>query len=199
MIGKLKGIINICGLDSVIVDVNGVGYIVYCPKSVISQLQDGEAAELWIEMDVKQDAIQLYGFKSMEDKRWFNLLQSVQGVGAKVALNILGTYSVNALVSALISSDKMAFQKISGIGPKLAQRILLEMADKLPKHLASNSVYITSSVTENQSSSAEAISALANLGFSRTTAAEVISTICAKEPAISLEDLIRKGLKALSN
>jgi len=180
------------------VDVNGVGYMVSCPKNLISQLHNEAIAELWIEMDVKQDSIQLYGFASMEDKRWFNLLQSVQGVGAKVALNILSTHSVNALVTALISSDKMAFQKIGGIGPKLAQRILLEMADKLPKHLASTTSYTTSPQPGNQGTSVEAISALANLGFNRSNAAEVVMAICAKESDISLEDLIRSSLKALS-
>lgn len=197
MIGKLKGVVNIYGIDSVIIDVNGVGYIVNSPKNLISQLKDGEIAELWIEMDVKQDSIQLYGFTSIEDKRWFNLLRSVQGVGAKVALNILGSYSVNHLVSAIISADKMAFQKIGGIGPKLAQRIILEMADKLPKHLATSSKDISSNATEISSVSKEAISALANLGFSRSSAAEVITAICAKEGEISLEDLIRKGLKSI--
>lgn len=196
MIGKLKGIINVFNQDYVIVDVNGVGYIVYCPKDTISQLRDKEMGELWIETEVKQDSIQLYGFLTLDDKRWFNLLQSVQGVGAKVALNILSAYSSQVLASVLMNGDKIAFQKINGIGPKLAQRILLEMSDKLPKHIANNATFLPLN-NGSSSVSSEAISAFVNLGFNRTTAMEAVKSICDKEPGLSLEDVIKKGLQLM--
>lgn len=197
MIGRLKGSVFVTDLDSVILDVNGVGYVVQCPRGVISNLTNGEVAELWIETTVRQDAIQLYGFLQMEDKRWFNLLQSVQGVGAKVALNILSAHTSQDLVSALMSGNKLAFQKISGIGPKLAQRILLEMSDKLPKHMAEQSSITGRAQVASFSVSSEAISAFVNLGFNRVSATDIVKKISDQDPSISLEELIRKGLQLL--
>jgi Holliday junction DNA helicase RuvA len=198
MIGRLKGNVLITDPDSLIIDVNGVGYVVQCPRGVISKLSNGQSAELWIETTVRQDAIQLYGFLQMEDKRWFNLLQSVQGVGAKVALNILSSHSCQDLVSALMSGNKLAFQKISGIGPKLAQRILLEMSDKLPKHIADQSSFTGKDINSSFSITSEAISAFVNLGFNRIAAADIVKKISDQQPSISLEELIRKGLQMLS-
>jgi Holliday junction DNA helicase RuvA len=197
MIGRLTGIINIYGPDSIIIDVNGVGYLVYCPRSVLSQLQEGSISTISIETDIKQDSIKLYGFNTVEEKTWFNLLQSVQGVGAKAALNIIGANNISSIITAIITADKAAFQRIPGIGPKLAQRILLELADKLPKHLAENIGYSINHKQEANTASLEAISALANLGFNRTEATEAIKLVISSDPSTPLEELIRKGLKAL--
>jgi Holliday junction DNA helicase RuvA len=197
MIGRLTGIINIYGPDSIIIDVNGVGYLVYCPRSVLSQLQEGSISTISIETDIKQDSIKLYGFNTVEEKTWFNLLQSVQGVGAKAALNIIGANTISSIITAIITADKAAFQRIPGIGPKLAQRILLELADKLPKHLAENIGYSINHKQEANTASLEAISALANLGFNRTEATEAIKLVISSDPSTPLEELIRKGLKAL--
>ena len=198
MIGRLKGKAIVYSQEAIIIDVNGVGYIVNCPKNVVSNTTSEAEVELWIEMDVKQDSIQLYGFPTLDEKRWFILLQSVQGVGAKVALNILSSYPVNILISLIIKGDKASFQKISGIGPKLAQRIVIELSDKLPNHLASTSTQPTvSNAIDASNPMHEAISALTNLGFNRLSASETIHTICASNPNLSLEELIRAGLKAL--
>src|SRR3954469_1519898 len=131
MIGKLTGTVDSIADDTVILDVNGVGYLVQCPASTISRLAPGAAASLMIEMKVSDDAIKLYGFASGEEREWFRLLQTVQNVGGRVALSVLSTLSPRDLQRALALGDKAMIGRAPGIGPKLALRITTELKDKV--------------------------------------------------------------------
>src|SRR6201997_5896030 len=130
MIGKLGGIVDSVGEEGVILDVNGVGYLVQCPASTLSRLAVGAHASLMIEMKVSEDAIRLYGFASAEEREWFRLLQTVQSVGAKVALSVLSTLSPRELQRALALSDKATIGRTPGGGPKLALGITHELKEK---------------------------------------------------------------------
>ena len=133
MIGKLRGVIDSYGEDFVIVDVSGVGYVVHCSSRTLQHLpSSGEAATLSIETHVREDMIRLFGFRSDQEREWFRLLQTVQGVGAKVALGILSTLEPGALATAIGTGDKGAVSRAPGVGPKLAARIVAELKDKAP-------------------------------------------------------------------
>src|SRR3954464_13424971 len=132
MIGKLAGTVDSIDDDTVVLDVNGVGYLVHCPSSTLSRLAVGGHASLMIEMKVSEDAMKLYGFASAEEREWFRLLQTVQNVGGKVALAVLSTLSPRDLQRALALGDKAMIGRAPGIGPKLALRIATELKDKAP-------------------------------------------------------------------
>ena len=133
MIGKLKGLIDSYGEDFVILDVNGVGYVVHCSTRTLQKLpRVGEASALAIETQVREDSIRLFGFASEAERDWFRLLQTVQGVGAKVALAILSILPANDLASAIAMQDKASVSRAPGVGPKLAARIVAELKDKAP-------------------------------------------------------------------
>ena len=133
MIGKLKGHIDSYGEDFVIVDVHGVGYVVFCSSRTLQALPPvGEAVTVWIETQVREDAIRLFGFRSEAEQNWFRLLQSVQGVGARVALAIQSTLEPGALATAIATGDRAQVARANGVGPKLAQRICVELKDKAP-------------------------------------------------------------------
>src|SRR6185295_17880010 len=132
MIGKLTGRVDFVGSDHVIVDVAGVGYLVYCPSSTLARLAVGATASLSIETKVSEDAIRLYGFLSADEREWFRLLQTVQGVGARVALSVLSTLKVSELERAVVLGDKAVVGRASGVGPKLGTRIVTELKDKAP-------------------------------------------------------------------
>jgi Holliday junction DNA helicase RuvA len=204
MIGKLKGIIDSYGEDFVILDVQGVGYVVQCSSRTLQKLpQAGEAASLSIETHVREDAIRLYGFTSDAERDWFRLLQSVQGVGAKVALAILGVLSPSELATALATQDKAMVGRAPGVGPKLAQRIVSELKDKAPA-FASIDPTVMRLAGEDDAKTApkpvqDAISALVNLGYGRPQAAAAVAA-SVKELGESAETsaLIRRGLKELA-
>jgi Holliday junction DNA helicase RuvA len=133
MIGKLKGRVDAVLEDSLILDVQGVGYEVFGSSKLLGLYRGGEeGVELWIDTLVREDLIRLNGFSSQQERQWFRLLQSVQGVGAKVALAILGTLSTGDLASAIALQDKAMVARAPGVGPKVAQRIVAELKDKAP-------------------------------------------------------------------
>ena len=135
MIGKLKGIIDSYGEDYVILDVHGVGYQVHCSSRTLQALPHaGEAAVLSIETYVREDQIKLFGFRTDHEREWFRLLQTVQGVGAKVALAVLGTLPPADLANAIALRDKAAVARTPGVGPKVAERIVTELKDKAPAY-----------------------------------------------------------------
>jgi Holliday junction DNA helicase RuvA len=135
MIGKLKGIIDTYGDDFVILDVGGVGYLVHCSARTLQALPArGEPATLSIETHVREDQIRLFGFLNDVEREWFQLLQTVQGVGAKVALSVLGTFKPADLASAVATRDKAQIAKAPGVGPKVAERIVTELKDKAPAY-----------------------------------------------------------------
>src|SRR5262249_38694157 len=137
MIGKLKGVIDSYGEDFVIVDVGGVGYEVHCSARTLQALPaPGEPAVLSIETYVREDQIRLFGFMSDVEREWFRLLQTVQGVGARVALSVLGTLKIADRATAVATRDKATVARAPGVGPKVAERIVTELKDKAPAYAA---------------------------------------------------------------
>lgn len=203
MIGKLKGTVDEIGEDHAIIDVHGVGYVVFCPMRTLSGLNEGEAAVLHIETYVREDMIRLYGFATHLEREWFRLLQSVQGVGAKVALAVLSTLTPSDLANAIALQDKAMVARAPGIGPKVAQRIVTELKSKAPAFAgeASGTIGLKQELGEGVAAApvADAVSALANLGYSRDQAANAVAAAVreAGEGADSAK-LIRLGLKELS-
>ena len=205
MIGKLTGVVDFLGDDFIILDVHGVGYVVQCSSRTLQSLPKvGEAAALAIETQVREDAIRLFGFASDGERDWFRLLQSVQGVGAKVALAILGIFSPAELTSAIAMQDKAMVARASGVGPKLAARIVAELKDKAPAFGAIDPAAMRLSGEEESRTAPkpvqDAISALVNLGYGRPQAdIAVAAAIKALGETAEAPALIRRGLKEMSN
>ena len=204
MIGKLKGILDAIGDDYVIIDVNGVGYQVHCSTRTLSGLpQIGDPLVLSIETHVRETEIRLFGFSSDLERDWFRLLQSVQGVGAKVALAIQSTLSAGDIATAIALQDKASVARAPGVGPKVAQRIVTELKDKAPAYsgAAAAEIGLAAEIGEGVASSAvtDAVSALGNLGYSSQQAAAAVAAAVrnAGEDADSAT-LIRHGLKELA-
>jgi len=200
MIGKLKGIVDSLDEDGVILDVNGVGYLVGCPASTLSRLAVGAHASLMVEMKVSQDAIRLYGFASAEEREWFRLLQTVQNVGSKVALAVLSTLSPRDLARALALGDKAMIGRAPGVGPKLALRIATELKDKVSSMmLGSEDGSVAIAAAAPRGPEGDAVSALVHLGYSDARAAEAVA-----RAAQALGDhteagaLIREALKGMA-
>lgn len=204
MIGKLSGIAEFISEDSCIINVSGVGYVVFVSQKTASflknQNQDSsqQLTHLLISTIVKDDAIELYGFLSFDEKSWFLELNKVQGVGAKMAQKILTALEINEIAQALITSDTKLFTTISGIGNKLATRITNELKD---------SPYKLNYITENQNTKqhfnnsqnvSDAISALENLGYRKTDCLNIINNLIQNQPNITLEQLITNSLRELS-
>ena len=203
MIGKLKGTIDSHGEDFVILDVHGVGYLVHCTARTLQALPAvGEAVELAIETHVREDQIRLFGFGSATEREWFRLLQTVQGVGTKVALAILSTLKPSDLASAIAMRDKAMITRTPGVGPKVAERIVTELKDKAPAYTALDPavVRLSGAVDEKRAPApvADAVSALVNLGYGQPQAAAAIAAAArtAGEGA-DARALIRLGLKEL--
>ncbi len=204
MIGKLKGKIDSIFDDKLILDVNGVGYNVYASSKTLNSLQEkkGQEMVLLIETIVREDHIHLYGFSAEIEKTWFNELCKVSGVGSKVGLKILGTLSINDIVLALNSGDKVLFSKVPGIGPKLALRIVSELKDSAKKiagdfAVSSNKGERTAAENNNKVL-ADAISALENLGYKRIEIYPIINQQITQNPNITLETLITQSLRLIS-
>ena len=203
MIGKLKGIIDSRGEDSVILDVNGVGYQVHCSARTLAALPAlGEAATLSIETHVREDQIKLFGFTSDHEREWFRLLQTVQGVGAKVALAVLGTLRSSELATAIAMRDKAMVARAPGVGPKVAERIVTELKDKVPAFalLDPDAIRLTGALEENRAPRpvADAVSALVNLGYGQPQAAAAIAAASRNVgDGADTATLIRQGLKEL--
>ena len=204
MIGKLTGTIDSVGEDFVILDVHGVGYLVHCSARTLQELPAvGEAVVLAIETYVREDQIRLFGFLADIEREWFRLLQTVQGVGAKMALSVLGTLKHNELASAIAMRDKAMIARAPGVGPKVAERICNELRDKTPEFSAVDRalVRLMGAVEEKSAprTVADAVSALVNLGYGPPQAAAAIAAAVreAGEGADTAR-LIRLGLKELS-
>ena len=203
MIGKLSGRIDSISGSHVILDVNGVGYVVACSARTLRNIGAiGEAASLRIETQVREDAINLFGFADTAEQDWFRLLTTVQGVGAKVALAILGVISPEQLPHVIASQDKAALTQTDGVGPKLALRLVTELKDKVSTFMSSParlepSNAATSSVLP-PSLAGDALSALLNLGYRRVEAFATVSTLSQRNPEAKLDELIRLSLAELS-
>lgn len=204
MIGKLKGLIDSYGEDYVILDVQGVGYQVHCSARTLQALPaPGEAAVLSIETYVREDQIKLFGFRTDIDREWFRLLQTVQGVGAKVALAVLSTLPPADLANAIALRDKAAVARTPGVGPKVAERIVSELKDKAPSFATVDPavVQLSGAVDDNRAPQPvrDAISALVNLGYGQPQAAAAIAAASRSGgEGADTAQLIRLGLKELS-
>jgi Holliday junction DNA helicase RuvA len=203
MIGKLKGVIEAYGEDFVILDVHGVGYEVLCSARTLQALPPvGEAVTLAIETHVREDQIRLFGFISNLDREWFRLLQTVQGVGTRVALSILGTLPPAELASAIAMRDKAMITRAPGVGPKVAERIVTELKNKAPAYTTVDpaAIRLSGEVDEHRAPQpvSDAVSALVNLGYGQPQAAAAIAAAArtAGEGA-DARQLIRLGLKEL--
>lgn len=200
MFAKLKGVIDTIGEDSLIIDVNGVGYLVHASTRTLAQLPPvGETMTLFIETQVREDAITLFGFAKAEEQRWFKLLTTVQGVGARVGLSILSALSPAELGAAISHQDKAALSRANGVGPKLAQRIALELKDKvgaiLPDFEVAPAAAAAGGAPAGGSLLADAVSALVNLGYKPAEASTAVSVAKGKVGDAGLDDLIRAALK----
>ena len=204
MIGKLKGTIDSYGEDYIILDVGGVGYLVHCSARTLQALPAvGQATTLAIETHVREDQIRLFGFLTDAEREWFRLLQTVQGVGAKVALSVLGALKPADLATAIAMGDKTAIRRAPGVGPKVAERMVIELKDKAPAYSSLDPAVIrlSGAVDEKRAPQPllDAVSALINLGYGQPQAAAAISAAArsAGEGA-ETKQLIKLGLKELS-
>jgi holliday junction DNA helicase RuvA len=204
VIGKLRGVIDSYGEDFVVVDVGGVGYVVHCSSRTLQHLPStGEAATLSIETHVREDMIRLYGFRSDQEREWFRLLQTVQGVGAKVALGILSVLDPGALATAIATADKGSVARAPGVGPKLAARIVAELKDKAPAFAGLDPALIrlSDAIDDRKAPQpvSDAVSALVNLGYAQAQASAAVAAAI-KEAGEGAEAarLIRLGLKELA-
>ena len=218
MIGKISGRLEYKALDHVLIDVRGVGYIVYCSDRTMMALPGvGEAAALYTELLVREDLLQLFGFTSLVEKEWHRLLMSVQGVGAKASMAILGTLGPDGVSRAIALGDWNAVKAAKGIGPKTAQRVVNELKDKAPAVMAMTAGPAPTPVdvpegevieppvsqakpvvTPSSSAQAEALSALGNLGYAPGEAASAVAQALGDDPSLETSALIRAALKLMA-
>ena len=218
MIGKLSGRLDYRATDHVLIDVGGVGYMVYCSERTMAVLPGpGEAVSLFTELLVREDLLQLFGFTTLIEKEWHRMLMTVQGVGAKASMAILSTLGPDGVSRAVTLGDWNAIKAAKGIGPKTAQKVVLELKDKAPKVMAMggslaaaqgtvvaapenddvNDDVIERVTTSSASSQAEALSALINLGYAHGDAASAVAQ-AAGDGAAETPALIRAALKLLA-
>lgn len=200
MIALLRGRVAALGDDHLVVDVQGVGYLVQAGARTLHRLpRPGEPVELLVETQLRPDAIQLFGFLEPAERSWFRLLQTVQGVGAKVALALVGTLSPDELAAAVAARDKAALSRAPGVGARLAGRLVAELADRLGE-LPRGTVGATGGAPPPTAEPADdALAALTRLGFARTEAAGALGRARARlGDRAPLEALVREGLKELA-
>lgn len=208
MIAKLRGLIDTIGDDYCIIDVNGVGYLVSASSKTLGKLTQGEEATLLTEMVVREDSLSLFGFADAWEKEWFTTLTKVQGVGAKVCLSILSVLTPAQLSQAISAQDKTSFCRASGVGPKLAARIVTELKDKIvtiPVGISGTNAdeviegapaaHVVLPKDADYSKSEDVISALVNLGYQRLEAYRAVSKAVAENPDANVPTLIRLALK----
>ena len=217
MIGKISGIIDFIGSDFVLLDVNGVGYEVYCSTNTLNSLPSpGEQITLFTDLLVRQDLLQLTGFKNLNERSFYRELLTVQGVGMKGALSIVDTIGVTASIRAISMDDWQPFKSAPTIGPKIAQRIVLELKPKISKLLILGGESVDSQTTSAQSGKSieskeskkfnrevqirtEALSALVKLGYSESVAAGLLTQIILESDEPTTESLIKESLQRLSS
>ncbi len=198
MIGRLRGVVDGIEEQRCLIDVGGVGYVVFASSRTLGALPNPPGlASLLIETQVREDAISLYGFATAAERDWFRLLTTVQGVGAKVALGMLSALSPDQLIAAITTADISALTRAPGVGPKLAQRLLSELRERVGGMPSGGS--LPTSVVPAAGAVADAFSALTNLGYRRPEAEAALARAVAEHGAdAALDVLIRAGLKGLS-
>jgi holliday junction DNA helicase RuvA len=202
MIGKLTGRVDFVGPDHVVIDVGGVGYLVQCPSTTLARLAAGTTTSLFIETKVSEEAIRLYGFLAADEREWFRLLQTVQGVGARVALSVLSALKLNELERAVVLGDKTAVGRAQGVGPKLATRIVTELKDKAPALAMQRSAEAGErgpALQAPRPAESDAIAALVKLGYSQIAAGEAVARAGQSlGESVALDVLIRESLRQLA-
>ena len=197
MFYHLDGKVAELGQGMAVIDCNGVGYLVNTSLNTLSRLKNGEKAKLYISESVREDAFELFGFATKSEKRSFDLLIGVSGVGPKVGLAILSVLSPDRVVLAISAGDHKAFTAASGVGPKLGQRIVLELKDKVGKGLATGLGLADASGTAAPAATggvAQAIAALTGLGYTGSEAAQAIARL---DPSLPVQELIRLALQGI--
>ena len=200
MIAKLTGLVDSVGSDWAVIDVGGVGYLVYCSARSLRQLPPvGEAASVLVETHVREDHIHLFGFLEAGERDWFRLLQTVQGVGARVALGILSVLTPGELAQTVAARDKQPLTRASGVGAKLAARIVAELEDKIGNLALGPGAAASGTAPPGQSArQGDAVSALVNLGYRRVEAFTAVAAASQTlGPEASIELLITSGLREL--
>ncbi len=201
MIAKLMGLLDSICDGYIIVNVSGVGYRVFCSTRTIGNLSGiNEAVSLYIETQVREDSIRLFGFSTPTEQQLFNTLNVVQGVGAKVALAILSSLSVQEIQMAVMTGDSKAFTRVSGVGPKLATRLVTELKGKMGAIGTNEEMPVLGVASTNQTANRaldEAMSALVNLGYARTEAGVVVAQVLRENPDVGTGELIRLSLKEI--
>jgi holliday junction DNA helicase RuvA len=205
MIGKLRGKVDAIGESHLIIDVMGVGYEVLASARTLRNLKPGDETSLTIDTHVREDSIKLYGFTSEVERTWFRTLQGIQGVGAKVALAVLGTLAPQDLANAIALGNWQAVEETNGVGKKLAQRIVMELKDKAPGLSVGGLTMPAGSPGKGDTRStvgnapAEAISALTNLGYQPMQASQAIAAAMQElGDGADVAKLIRRGLRELA-
>jgi holliday junction DNA helicase RuvA len=194
MIAMLAGVVDRIEGDSLVIDVNGVGYLVFCSARTLARAPSrGAPLKLHVETHVREDHIHLYGFADESERAWFRLLLTVQGVGAKTALGLLGVLAPNELATAIVAQDRASLSRADGVGPKLASRIMAELKEK-----AADLAPVTALPSAAAGATTDAISVLVNLGYARGDAyGAVVEAARRLGPAARLDALIKAGLKEL--
>ena len=221
MIGKLSGRIDYCSDDHILLDVRGVGYMIYCSDRTLAALPSvGEAVALYTDLVVREDLLQLFGFPTLVEKEWHRLLMSVQGIGAKASLSILGALGADGVSRAIALGDWNAIKAAKGVGPKTAQRVVIELKDKAPTVMAmagqsATPATVMDAVIEadtpaapmaptpqpvmvQSNAQADALSALQNLGYSPSDAAAAVAQVMADGPDMDTLGVIRAALKLMA-
>ena len=210
MIGRIKGQLIEKKNDRVVIDVHGIGYVIYVTEKTARSLSPGNEARdisLFTELLVKEDLLQLIGFLTQTEKDWFNLLRSVQGIGAKVALTILNTLDANELLRAIRMKNELAFSAVSGIGSRMAQRLVVELSGRKDLVVLEDEAVIeirdenneqTLNIIKRKEIQQDALSALQNLGFKSVEAKSAIDKILAKDHINDASELVKEALRLLA-
>ena len=210
MIGRIKGQLIEKKIDSVVIDVSGIGYVVYVTEKTSRSLTlDNQLGDisLYTELLVKEDLLQLVGFITQTEKDWFNILRSVQGIGAKVALTILNTLDPKELLRAVRMKNELAFSSVSGIGSRMAQRLVVELSgrkdlivleDEEIKEIRDESNEQTANIIKRKEIQQDALSALQNLGFKTAEAKSTIDKILVEDDFIDASQLVKEALRSLA-
>ena len=210
MIGRIKGQLIEKKNDRVVIDVHGIGYVIYVTEKTARSLSLGNEARdisLFTELLVKEDLLQLIGFLTQTEKDWFNLLRSVQGIGAKVALTILNTLDANELLRAIRMKNELAFSSVSGIGSRMAQRLVVELSGRKDLAILEDEAVIeirdenneqTLNIIKRKEIQQDALSALQNLGFKSVEAKSAIDKILAEDHINDASELVKEALRSLA-
>lgn len=210
MIGRIKGQLIEKKNDRVVIDVHGIGYVVYVTEKTARSLSlENEARDisLFTELLVKEDLLQLIGFLTQTEKDWFNLLRSVQGIGAKVALTILNTLDASELLRAIRMKNELAFSAVSGIGSRMAQRLVVELSgrkdlavleDEAVMEIRDENNEQTLNIIKRKEIQQDALSALQNLGFKSVEAKSAIDKILAEDHINDASELVKEALRSLA-